>query len=80
MAIFTAAAAARPSTAPHPALAATPECRWRVYSKIAAPMNAPTKPPITDPMIGTGTPTIAPTIPPISAPHPARLDPPYFWA
>ena len=45
IAIFTAAAAARPSTAPHPALAATSERRALVYSNSAAPTNAPTKPP-----------------------------------
>jgi hypothetical protein len=44
IAILTAAAAARPSTAPHPAFAATPECRCRVYSNTAAPTTAPPPP------------------------------------
>src|SRR3954471_21862463 len=78
IAILPAAAAARPRTAPQPALAATPDCRARVNSNTAAPMNAPTNPPTTEPMMGTGTPTMAPITPRTGPPQPARLDPPYF--
>src|SRR5437660_1639546 len=76
-AIFAAAPAARPSTAPQPARTATPGVRDTEYSNKAAPTNAPVKAPITLPTIGTGTPTMAPAIPPTSAPQPERREPPY---
>src|SRR5207248_8889705 len=79
-AIFAAAAAARPSSAPQPAATAIRACADIVYSNTAAPANDPTNAPITDPITGTGTPTTAPTNPPISAPQAARLEAPYFRA
>src|SRR3982750_2878831 len=79
-AIFPAAAAARPSTAPQPAATAVPVCADIVYSNTAAPANDPTNAPITDPITGTGTPTTAPPNRPISAPQAARFEAPYFRA
>src|SRR2546426_8248660 len=75
-AIFAAAAAARPTTAPHPARTAVPVVRDSEYSNSAAPANEPRNAPITLPTIGTGTPSTAPTIPPTRAPHADRRDPP----
>src|SRR5256714_11256362 len=75
-AIFAAAAAARPTTAPHPARTAVPVVRDSEYSNSAAPANEPRNAPITLPTIGTGTPSPAPTIPPTRAPHADRRDPP----
>src|SRR2546426_2921272 len=75
-AIFAAAAAARPATAPHPARTAVPVVRDSEYSNSAAPANDPRNAPITLPTIGTGTPSTAPTIPPTRAPHADRRDPP----
>src|SRR5438132_10929622 len=54
-AIFAAAAAARPTTAPHPARTAVPVVRDSEYSNSAAPANQPRNAPITLPTIGTGT-------------------------
>src|SRR6266852_884641 len=70
-AIFAAAAAARPSTAPQPAATAVPVCADTVYSNTAAPANDPTNAPITDPITGAGTPITAPTNPPINSPRSA---------
>src|SRR2546422_6832910 len=48
-AIFAAAAAARPTTAPHPARTAVPVVRDSEYSNSAAPANEPRNAPITLP-------------------------------
>src|SRR2546430_1675675 len=79
-AIFAAAAAARPTTAPHPARTAVSGARDSEYSNRAAPTNDPRNAPITLPTIGTGTPITAPTIPPTSAPHADRREPPNVLA
>src|SRR2546430_17306013 len=75
-AILVAAAAARPTRAPHPARTAEAAFLDVVYSSSVAPANDPTNPAVTLPINGTAPPTAAPTSPPMTRPQPARCDPP----
>src|SRR5205085_12139612 len=70
----------RPINAPLATRVASPADDPPVNSAMSAPTKEPTNAPMTGPTIGTGNPTIAPTMLPITAPHPARREPPYFRA